>query len=100
VSSAAIPMAAETMPPAAARRWQANAGVAGVLGLLALLPLLSSGYWTFTLGLCFANAIAIISVSFLVRYAGEVSIGHGLTADALEYGMAETVRRFLKACGW
>ena len=24
----------------------------------------------------------------------------GLTADALEYGMAETVRRFLKACGW
>lgn len=29
----------------------------------------------------------------------EVSIGHGLTADALEYGMAETVRRFLRACG-
>lgn len=30
----------------------------------------------------------------------EVSIGHGLTADALEYGMAATVRRFLTACGW
>lgn len=30
----------------------------------------------------------------------EVSIGHALTADALEYGMAETVRRFLGACGW
>ena len=30
----------------------------------------------------------------------EVSIGHGLTADALEYGMAGTIRRFLKACGW
>lgn len=30
----------------------------------------------------------------------EVSIGHGLTADALEYGMARTVKRFLKACGW
>ncbi|MCT7376019.1 pyridoxine 5'-phosphate synthase [Chelativorans salis] len=29
----------------------------------------------------------------------EVSIGHGLTADALEFGMAETVRRFLRACG-
>lgn len=27
----------------------------------------------------------------------EVSIGHGLTADALEHGMAGTVRRFLKA---
>lgn len=30
----------------------------------------------------------------------EVSIGHGLTADALEFGMAGTVRRFLLACGW
>ncbi len=29
----------------------------------------------------------------------EVSIGHGLTADALEYGMATTVRRFLSALG-
>lgn len=30
----------------------------------------------------------------------EVSIGHGLTADALEFGMRETVRRYLAACGW
>ncbi len=30
----------------------------------------------------------------------EVSIGHGLTADALHYGMRQTVGRFLKACGW
>ncbi|TKT80092.1 pyridoxine 5'-phosphate synthase [Aquamicrobium sp. LC103] len=30
----------------------------------------------------------------------EVSIGHALTADALEHGMAETVRRFLAASGW
>lgn len=29
----------------------------------------------------------------------EVSIGHGLTADALEYGMAGTVRRFRQALG-
>lgn len=29
----------------------------------------------------------------------EVSIGHGLTADALEYGMERTVRRFLGALG-
>ncbi len=34
-----------------------------------------------------------------VPHLAEVSIGHGLTADALEYGMAETVRRFIKACG-
>jgi pyridoxine 5-phosphate synthase len=30
----------------------------------------------------------------------EVSIGHGLTADALEHGMARTIGRFLRACGW
>lgn len=29
----------------------------------------------------------------------EVSIGHALTADALVYGMAETVRRYRAACG-
>ncbi|MEF2553069.1 pyridoxine 5'-phosphate synthase [Aurantimonas sp. A2-1-M11] len=29
----------------------------------------------------------------------EVSIGHGLTADALEYGMEASVRRFRAACG-
>jgi pyridoxine 5-phosphate synthase len=29
----------------------------------------------------------------------EVSIGHALIADVLEFGMAETVRRYLKACG-
>ena len=28
----------------------------------------------------------------------EVSIGHGLTADALIYGMSETIKRFLQAC--
>lgn len=28
----------------------------------------------------------------------EVSIGHGLTADALIYGMEETIKRFLRAC--
>jgi pyridoxine 5-phosphate synthase len=30
----------------------------------------------------------------------EVSIGHGLTCDALEFGMEGTVRRHLKALGW
>ncbi len=29
----------------------------------------------------------------------EVSVGHGLTADALQYGMTETVHRYLRACG-
>jgi pyridoxine 5-phosphate synthase len=35
-----------------------------------------------------------------VPFLAEVSIGHGLTADALEFSMAGTVARFLKACGW
>ncbi|TCT37170.1 pyridoxine 5'-phosphate synthase [Martelella mediterranea] len=34
-----------------------------------------------------------------IPHLAEVSIGHGLTADALEFGMAETVRRFREACG-
>ncbi len=35
-----------------------------------------------------------------IPHLAEVSIGHGLTADALEFGMPETVQRFLRACGW
>lgn len=34
-----------------------------------------------------------------VPHIDEVSIGHALIADALELGMAETVRRYLAACG-
>ena len=29
----------------------------------------------------------------------EISIGHALCSDALEHGMAETVKRYLRACG-
>jgi pyridoxine 5-phosphate synthase len=37
---------------------------------------------------------------FLARVKGvdEVSIGHALIGDALEYGLVETVRRYLAAC--
>ena len=34
-----------------------------------------------------------------IPFLAEVSIGQGLTADALEYGMAETVRRYRGALG-
>ena len=44
-----------------------------------------------------ANLPALVEA---VPFLAEVSIGHGLTADALEFGMAGTVRRFLGACGW
>ena len=33
-----------------------------------------------------------------IPFIAEVSIGHGLTADALEFGMAKTVERFLNSC--
>jgi pyridoxine 5-phosphate synthase len=38
---------------------------------------------------------------FLARvpHVLEVSIGHALVADALEFGLAETVRKYLAACG-
>jgi pyridoxine 5-phosphate synthase len=37
------------------------------------------------------------ALSKAIPHLAEVSIGHALTADALEHGMASTVRRFLKA---
>ena len=97
MSSASVPVATSGAPAAAAeRRGPAVSTLASALGLLALvaLPLLAGGYWTFTLGVCFANAIAIIAVSFLVRYAGEVSIGHGVFVAAGAYTVA-LVEKFL-----
>ncbi len=34
-----------------------------------------------------------------IPYLAETSIGHALTAEALEFGMAEAVKRFVKALG-
>jgi pyridoxine 5-phosphate synthase len=34
-----------------------------------------------------------------IPFLAEASIGHGLTADALEFGMAESVRRYCRALG-
>jgi pyridoxine 5-phosphate synthase len=34
-----------------------------------------------------------------IPHLAEVSIGHAITADALTFGMAETVRQFRAACG-
>ncbi|CAM4146650.1 branched-chain amino acid ABC transporter permease [Bordetella muralis] len=69
------------------QRWSTSAGIAGAVVLL-LLPIVVGGYWTYTVGLCFANAIAVISVGFLVRYGGEVSIGHGVFVAAGAYAVA------------
>lgn len=54
------------------------------------------------LGVNGGHDLTVANLPALVKripYLAEVSIGHGLTADALEYGMAETVRRFRHACG-
>lgn len=53
------------------------------------------------LGINAGHDLTVANLAPLVRRIpklAEVSIGHGLTADALEYGMAETVRRFLRSC--
>ncbi|RYF74413.1 MAG: branched-chain amino acid ABC transporter permease, partial [Comamonadaceae bacterium] len=85
VSDAAlVPVA---VPRAPARRRLPSTAIA-LCVLLALLPALGGGYWIFTLGVCFANAIAILSVSFMVRYGGEVSIGHGVFAAVGAYTVA------------
>ena len=70
--------------------------------------------WAETLGKTAARAISlglevnaghdltVANLPLLCRHIpdlAEVSIGPGLTADALEYGMAETVRRFRRALG-
>ena len=84
VSAAQAPAAQQ---PAAATRplpWAATV----VAALLVLLPWVAGGYWTFTLGLCFANAIALLSVSLMVRYGGEVSVGHGVFVAAGAYLVA------------
>ncbi|MGN7293428.1 pyridoxine 5'-phosphate synthase [Rhizobium sp. SAFR-030] len=54
------------------------------------------------LGVNAGHDLIVANLPALARrlpHLAEVSIGHGLTADALEFGMAETVRRFRRACG-
>ena len=53
------------------------------------------------LGVNAGHDLTVANLPALVRripHLAEVSIGHGLTADALEHGMAATVRRFVGAC--
>lgn len=54
------------------------------------------------LGVNAGHDLTVANLPSLVQripYLAEVSIGHGLTADALEFGMAKTVQRFCHACG-
>ena len=54
------------------------------------------------LGINAGHDLTVANVSSLAKHIPdllEVSIGHGLTADALRYGYAQSVKRFLAALG-
>lgn len=68
--------------------------VFALVAALAVLPLLVGGSWLFALGVCFANAIGVLSVSVLVRYGGEVSIGHSFFAAIGAYAVAVLDTRY------
>ncbi len=67
---------AEPVAMNVARRSRAWSRDAVLLLALALLPTTLGGFWVYGIGVCMANAMAVLSVSFLLRYGGEVSIGH------------------------
>lgn len=56
--------------------------------LVVLAPLSAGGFMIYTLSLCFANALAVLSVSLLVHYGGEVSIGHSFFVAMGAYTVA------------
>ena len=59
-----------------------------LVAVLAALPLAFQGFWLYSLGLCFANALGVLAVTCLVRYGGEVSIGHSFFVAAGAYTVA------------
>ncbi len=55
----------------------------------------------FGLGVNAGHDLNLHNLAFFLKqvgYVNEVSIGHALIADALEFGLAETVRRYLAEC--
>src|SRR4051812_16602208 len=56
--------------------------------LLLFVPLIAGNFLLYSLSLCFANALAVLSVSTLVRYGGEVSIGHSFFVALGAYTVA------------
>lgn len=67
---------------------QARIGMIGLVVLVLLAPLTAGGFVIYTLSLAFANALAVLSVSVLVRYGGEVSIGHSFFVAVGAYTVA------------
>jgi branched-chain amino acid transport system permease protein len=65
-----------------------------LLALLVIVPLVAGGFLVYSLSLCFANALAVLSVSVLVRYGGEVSIGHSFFVALGAYTVAIVEHQF------
>lgn len=59
-----------------------------VVAALMALPMASGSFLLYSLALCFANGIAVLSVSMLIRYGGEVSIGHSFFVALGAYTVA------------
>ncbi len=66
----------------------ARVGTWLLIAIALCLPMVVGGSWVFALGVCFANAIGVLSVSVLVRYGGEVSIGHTFFSAVGAYTVA------------
>lgn len=84
--------AALTLPGRARRsapgRLRSAAGPVLLALVLAALPLVLGGFWVYSLGVAFANAIGVLAVTVLVRYGGEVSVGHSFFLAAGAYPVA------------
>lgn len=65
-----------------------------LVALLILVPLIAGNFLLYSLSLCFANSLAVLSVSALVRYGGEVSIGHSFFVALGAYVVAILEHRF------
>lgn len=59
-----------------------------VFALLAVLPILVPGFWVYSLALVMAQTINILAISFLIRFTGEVSIGHNFFIAFGAYSVA------------
>ena len=69
-------------------------GLLPLLALLLVLPVAIGGFWLYSLGLCFANSIGVLAVTLLLRFGGEVSIGHSVFVAAGAYAVAILEKQF------
>lgn len=86
--SIGLPYLDRRVPADVARLVSGPAGSVAVAVVLLCLPLLMAPSWLFMLGVAFANSLAVLSVSVLIRYGGEVSIGHSVFVAAGAYAVA------------